>query len=78
VFLKDAYPINVLRAIRDVPEIVTIFCATANAADVLVASNGRGRGIVGVIDGEPAREIETDADRKERLSFLRKIGYKLG
>ncbi|HEY5606567.1 MAG TPA: adenosine-specific kinase, partial [Thermoplasmata archaeon] len=45
VFLKDAYPINVLRAIRDVPEIVTIFCATANAADVLVASNVRGRGI---------------------------------
>lgn len=78
VFLKDAYPINVLRAIRDVPEIVTIFCATANAADVLVASNARGRGIVGVIDGEPARDIETDADRKERLSFLRKIGYKLG
>jgi len=64
--------------IRDVPEIVTIFCATANAADVLVASNVRGRGIVGVIDGESARDIETDADRKERLSLLRKIGYKLG
>ncbi len=78
VFLKDAYPINVLRAIRDVPEIVTIFCATSNPVDILVATNPRGRGIVGVIDGEPAKGIETDADRKERLSFLRKIGYKLG
>jgi len=78
VFLKDAYPVNVLRAIRDVPEVVTIFCATANPVDVIVAKNPRGRGVIGVIDGERVKGIETEADRKERLAFLRKIGYKLG
>ncbi len=78
VFLKDAYPVNVLRAIRDVPEVVTIFCATANPVDVIVAKNPRGRGVIGVIDGERVKGIETEADREERLAFLRKIGYKLG
>jgi len=78
VFLKDAYPVNVLRAIRDTPEVVSLFCATANPVDVLVAESPRGRGIVGVIDGERAKGIETDADRKARREFLRKIGYKLG
>ena len=78
VFLKDAYPVNVLRAIRDTPEVVTIFCATANPVDVLVAENPRGRGVVGVIDGERPKGIETEADRKARREFLRKIGYKLG
>jgi adenosine/AMP kinase len=78
VFLKDAYPVNVLRAIRDTPEVVTIFCATANLVDVLVAENPRGRGVVGVIDGERPKGIETEADRKARREFLRKIGYKLG
>ncbi len=77
-FLRDAYPVNVLRAIRDTPEVVTIFCATANPVDVLVAENPRGRGIVGVIDGERAKGIETEADREARLRFLRQIGYKLG
>jgi len=78
VLLKDAYPVNVLRAIRDTPEVVSLFCATANPVDVLVAESPRGRGIVGVIDGERAKGIETDADRKARREFLRKIGYKLG
>ncbi len=78
VFLKDAYPVNVLRAIRDVPEVVTIFCATANPVDIIVAKNPRGRGVIGVIDGERVKGIETKSDRKERLAFLRKIGYKLG
>jgi len=78
VFLKDAYPVNVLRAIRDTPEVVSLFCATANPVDVLVAESPKGRGIVGVIDGERAKGIETDADRKARREFLRKIGYKLG
>ena len=78
VFLRDAYPVNVLRAIRDTPEVVTIFCATANPVDVLVAENQRGRGVVGVIDGERPKGIETEADRKARREFLRKIGYKLG
>ena len=78
VFLKDAYPVNVLRAIRDTPEVVTIFCATSNPVDVLVAENPRGRGVVGVIDGEGPKGIESDADRRARREFLRKIGYKLG
>lgn len=78
VVLKDAYPVNVLRAIRDVPEIVTIFCATANPVDILVARNARGRGVVGVIDGDQSKGIESDADRRERRAFLRDIGYKLG
>src|SRR5256712_685507 len=78
VFLKDAYPVNVLRAIRDTPEVVSLFCATANPVDVLVAESPRGRGIVGVIDGERAKGIETESDRKARIEFLRKIGYKLG
>ena len=78
VFLRDAYPLNVLKAIRDTPEVVTIFCATANPVDVLVAESQRGRGVVGVIDGERPKGIETEADRKSRREFLRKIGYKLG
>ncbi len=78
VFLRDAYPVNVLRAIRDTPEVVAIFCATSNAVDVLVAENPRGRGVVGVIDGERPKGIESEADRKARREFLRKLGYKLG
>src|SRR3989475_10725214 len=78
VFLRDAYPLNVLKAIRDTPEVVTIFCASANPLEILVAENARGRGVVGVIDGEKAKGIESDADRKARLAFLRSIGYKLG
>ena len=78
IFLREAYPVNVLRAIRDTPEVVTIFCATANPVDVLVAENARGRGVVGVIDGERPKGVETEADRKARREFLRKIGYKLG
>ncbi len=78
VILKDAFPINVLHAIRDVPEVVAVFCATANPVDVLVAETKRGRGVVGVVDGERAKGIETEADRRERRAFLRRIGYKLG
>ena len=78
IFLKDAYPINVLRALRDVPEIVTIFAATANPVDVIVAKTPRGRGVLGVVDGEKAKGVETEKDRAERIEFLRKIGYKLG
>jgi len=78
IFLRDAYPVNVLRAIRETPEVVAIFCATANPVDVLVSENPRGRGVVGVIDGERPKGIETEADRKARREFLRKLGYKLG
>jgi adenosine/AMP kinase len=76
IALKDAYPVNILRAVGNVPEVCHIICATANEVDVIVAQNERGRGILGVIDGEKSRGLETDADVKERREFLRKIGYK--
>ena len=78
VVLRDAYPINVVRALREVPEIVTLYAATSNPVDVVVATTARGRGVLGVVDGEPARGIETAKDREERIAFLRTIGYKLG
>ena len=78
IFMKDAYPLNVLGAIRNVPEIVNIYCATANPVDVIVAVGKDGRGILGVIDGSKSKGIESEEDRKERMEFLRKIGYKLG
>ena len=78
VFLRDAYPINVLRALRDVPEIVTVYAATANPVDVVVATTKRGRGVLGVVDGERTKGLETTKDRAERIALLRKMGYKLG
>lgn len=75
VFLKNAFPINILNALKNVPEVTSIFCATANAIDIVVAENERGRGIIGVIDGGKSKGIETD--KKDRKEFLRKIGYKL-
>ncbi len=78
IFVKDAYPLNLLRAIRDVPEVVGLYAATSNPIDVVVTTTPRGRGVLGVVDGERSRGIETEADRRERLDFLRKIGYKLG
>ncbi|HYS70923.1 MAG TPA: adenosine-specific kinase [Thermoplasmata archaeon] len=77
VFLRNAFPINLLRAIRDVPEVVAVFAATSNPLTVLVAETARGRGVVGVVDGERAKGIETEADLRARRAFLRKIGYKL-
>ncbi len=78
IFVKDAYPLNLLRALRDVPEVVNLYAATSNPVDVVVAKGPRGRGVLGVIDGEGAKGIETPKDRTERMEFLRKIGYKLG
>src|SRR5207245_3578640 len=75
VFLKDAYPINVLRALRDVPEIVTVYAATANPVDVVVATTRRGRGVLGVVDGERTKGHETAKDRAERIALRRKRGY---
>jgi adenosine/AMP kinase len=77
IMMKDGYPINVLGALKNVPEVCSIFCATANQVDVVVAENERGRGILGVIDGEKPKGIENDQNRKTRKEFLRKIGYKL-
>ncbi|HEY7589161.1 MAG TPA: adenosine-specific kinase [Thermoplasmata archaeon] len=78
VLVKDAYPVNLLRALREVPEVVSLFAATSNPVGVIVVDSGQGRGVLGVIDGERAKGIETATDRKERMEFLRKIGYKLG
>jgi len=77
VFLKDAYPINVLDKIKAVPEVCSIFAATANPIQVVVAETGQGRGILGVIDGAKPKDIETSKDVEDRKNFLRKIGYKL-
>ena len=77
IYLKNAYPINVLDKIRNVPELCTIFAATANPLEILIAETGQGRGIIGVIDGSKSKGIETDENIRERKEFLRKIGYKL-
>ncbi|MHC1781511.1 MAG: adenosine-specific kinase [Anaerolineaceae bacterium] len=70
------FPINVLNTIKMIPEVCHVFCATANSTEVVVAGNGRSRGIMGVLDGEKTRGIETDKDISWRKDFLRKIGYK--
>jgi adenosine/AMP kinase len=71
------FPVNVLNAVKMVPEVCRIFCATANPTQVVVAESEQGCGILGVIDGERTRGIETEADVAHRKEFLRKIGYKL-
>jgi len=77
IFLGDGfYPINVLNAIKMVPEVCGIFCATANTTRVLIAEEGGGRGILGVIDGNKPTGIETEEDIAWRKNFLRMIGYK--
>ena len=78
IFLKNAYPLNVLDKIKNVPEVCNIFAATANPLEVIVAEMEQGRGIIGVVDGYKSKGIESDADIAERKGFLRKIGYKLG
>lgn len=77
IFLRNLYPINVLNAIKMVPEVCRIFCATANPVEVILAESEQGRGILGVIDGVKTKGIEGDADVAWRKEFLRKIGYKL-
>ena len=77
VFMRDMFPINVLNAIKNVPEVCGIFCATANPVEVVIAETEQGRGILGVIDGYASKGIETDDDINWRQGFLRKIGYKL-
>ena len=77
IFIKDSFPINYLNAIKNIPEVCTIFCATANDVDVIVAENERGRGILGVIDGEKPKGIEDEEGKKWRYEILRKFGYKL-
>jgi adenosine/AMP kinase len=76
VYLRNAFPINVLNRIKDCPEVCRIFCATANPLQVVVAESEQGRGIIGVIDGSSPKGVERDADREWRVGFLRTIGYK--
>ena len=78
LFLGEGfYPVNVLNAIKMVPEVCRIFCATANPTQVLVAETDQGRGLVGVVDGLPPKGVESEADIEWRKNFLRQIGYKL-
>ena len=77
VFLDGAYPVNVLPAVKAVPEVCSIFCATANPVQVVLVETEQGRGILGVIDGSSPKGIETEADVAKRKAFLRQIGYKL-
>ncbi len=77
IFITDAFPINVLRAIKNVPEVCRVYCATANPVEVIVVESDLGRGILGVIDGMKTLGIETDEDIRERKDLLRRFGYKL-
>ena len=76
LFLRDVFPINILKTLWNVPEIVRFFCATANPVQVILAESDQGRGVLGVIDGESTLGVETENDIKERKQFLRDIGYK--
>lgn len=76
IFLGNAYPINILRIVKQVPEVCRIFCATANPVEVIIAETELGRGILGVVDGLSTLGIETEGDIVERKLLLRKFGYK--
>jgi hypothetical protein len=77
IFMRNAFPLNLLDKLKAVPEVCNIFCATANPFQVILAETEQGRGILGVVDGYMAKGIETERDVVERKGFLRKIGYKL-
>ena len=76
IFMEGGYPVNILNAIKSVPEVCTVFCATANAVEVIIAETEQGRGILGVIDGVKSKGVESESDIRARKDFLRKIGYK--
>lgn len=76
VLLRNAYPINVLPRIKNVEEVVTVFCATANPVQIITVETEQGKAVLGVVDGIRSKGIETDQDKREREAFLRKIGYK--
>ncbi|HPJ29960.1 MAG TPA: adenosine-specific kinase [Methanothrix sp.] len=77
ILLRDAFPINVLNAVKAVQEVCGIFCATANPVEVVVARTGQGGGIMGVVDGSSPKGAETAEDVADRRAMLRKFGYKL-
>jgi adenosine/AMP kinase len=76
IAMREAYPINVTNIVQNTPEVCTIFCATANPVEVIVAETEQGRGILGVVDGASPKGVETGQDAANRRDFLRKIGYK--
>ncbi len=76
IAMREGYPINVLSRIHLAPEVCSVFCATANPVEVIVAESEQGRGIMGVIDGSSPRGVESEEDAKKRHGFLRMIGYK--
>lgn len=77
ILLRNAYPVNVLRAVRDVPEVCSIYCASANPVQVILAETEQGRGVLGVIDGVLTKGVESEQDILARKALLRQIGYKL-
>src|SRR5208283_4099228 len=76
IALREGFPINLTNAMQQVPEVCTIFCATANPVEVIVAETQQGRGVLGVIDGSPPKAVESEDAAKARREFLRRIGYK--
>jgi adenosine/AMP kinase len=76
ILLSNAFPVNVLNAVKAVPEVCRIFCATANPVQVIVAETGQGRGVLGVVDGQSPLGVEDDAATQQRKAFLRAIDYK--
>src|SRR5262245_52846576 len=77
IFLRDAFPINVLNSVKMCPEVCRIYCATANPLEVVVAETEQGRGIIGVIDGSSPKGVESDSDKAARKALLRNFGYKV-
>ncbi len=76
IVMRECFPINVLNAVKDCPEVCRVFCATANPVEVIVAETPQGRGVLGVVDGSGPVGVENEDGRRERVEFLRKIGYK--
>jgi adenosine/AMP kinase len=76
ILLREGFPVNVLNQVKAVSEVCTVHCATANRVEVLVAVTPQGRGVVGVVDGEPPLGVETEDDVRDRRDLLRQIGYK--
>ena len=77
IFMREAFPINVLNSVKMCPEVCRIFCATANPLEIVVAETEQGRGIMGVIDGSSPKGVEKDSDRAARKALLRNFGYKV-
>lgn len=77
IFMRDMFPINILKTVQNVPEVANIFCATANPVEVIIARTAQGGGILGVVDGFAPKGVEAATDIEKRKGFLRMIGYKL-